>query len=442
MGIKDWKVQISEFGVPSPLYEGTVRAATWLAALQESRAQMGERAVLPPGASCNVSADGIVVIQDPQERRRYVLVPGEPAAPQGELPPQKDPRPGPSSDQPEAHGWRPAPAPIPGDESQSRPAAAPPLPPSTPSDALEANRGPRRSSTPAADLLEGEVVLLSAREEKPSRGNPLSFRERLYAVPKSMSVGATEKLATKLLKQAQTELASAPEGKFVRIEVFDHVWSSSPKRPPVVRIEWKDWHKSVDIDFPLSERDEPTPAPALTSFPPPPSEDRLSEAFEACHDLLFLKTRAEALRFAARLIEELIPCDTVSASLLDLATDEFRTVAARGIAEDSLVGRAVPASAGLLEAAGSLGEHSLLTLVDATADPRFDAAVDGVPGLDVRALLYRPLVHDGRLYGMIRLASGPQRPMFSQADCEVVDYIAEQLSTFVARGSSWPPPAS
>ncbi len=435
MGIKDWKVQIGEFGVSNPLFEGTVRAATWLAALQESRAQMGERAVLPPGASCSVSADGIVVVQDARARRRYVLVPGEPVATREDDLPVK-----PSAAESEAHGWRSAPTPAAADTSPPEPEAARALPPSTPSDALEANRGPRRPSQSSTRLLEGEVVLLSAREEQPSRGNPLNFRERLYAVPKSMPAGAVEKLATQLLKQVQAELASAPDGKFVRIEVFDHVWTSSPKRPPVVRIEWKDWHKSVDIDFPLSERNEPTPPPALTSIPPPPSEDRIGEAFEACHDLLFLNTRADALRFAARLIEELIPCDTISASLLDLATDEFRIVAARGIGERSLVGQAVSSYSGLLEAAASLGEHSLLTLADATGDPRFDAEVDGVPGLDVRALLYRPLIHDGRLYGMLRLANGPQRPIFSQADCEVVDYIAEQVSNAVARGSSWPPP--
>ena len=80
----------------------------------------------------------------------------------------------------------------------------------------------------------------------------------------------------------------------------------------------------------------------------------------------------------------------------------------------------------------------MLVLADAAADPRYDESIDGVPGLDVRALLYRPLVHRGRLFGVLQLANGIARDLFSEADCEVVDYVTQQLSVFVARGASIP----
>ena len=80
----------------------------------------------------------------------------------------------------------------------------------------------------------------------------------------------------------------------------------------------------------------------------------------------------------------------------------------------------------------------MLVLADAAADPRYDENVDGVPGMDTRALLYRPLIHKGRLFGLLQLAKGITGDMFSEADCEVVDYVTQQLSIFVAKGASMP----
>ncbi|MGB5812153.1 MAG: hypothetical protein WBG86_16575, partial [Polyangiales bacterium] len=84
MGTKHWKVLISPLGTTDSLYEGTVDAATWLAALQRARHELGEDGGVPPGASCNVSPHGIVMIQDARERRRYQISPAQaPKAPPG-----------------------------------------------------------------------------------------------------------------------------------------------------------------------------------------------------------------------------------------------------------------------------------------------------------------------------------------------------------------------
>jgi len=264
----------------------------------------------------------------------------------------------------------------------------------------------------------------------------------MYAVPVSLQPGTGEKLATKLLRRAQEELLEERGAKYIRIELFDHVWKRAPNYPPVVRIEWKDWSKSIEIDFPLEDEARHSEAPRKSSVPPPPTEDRLAAAFEACHDLLFLKNRAEALEFAVHLLEELVPSEATAAFLLDINTDEFRLVAARGTGARLRQGQALPSSSGLLSAASRLAEHAVLVLADAPADPRYDERIDGVPGLDVRALLYRPLVHRGRLFGVLQLANGVTRRTFSEADCEVVDYVTQQLSAFVARGASLPKTAA
>jgi hypothetical protein len=260
----------------------------------------------------------------------------------------------------------------------------------------------------------------------------------MFAVPFALKTGTGEKLAMKLLRRVQDELRQHEGAKFIRIELFDHVWKETPERPAIVRLEWKDWTTNIDIEFPMDDEVRRSEAPRLSSVPAPPTEDRLALAFEACHDLLFLKNRAEALDFAVHLLEELVPSDAVAAYLLDVNTDELRVVAARGPGARERRGRAFPSAAGLLGAAGTLAEHAVLVLADAAADPRYDESVDGVPGLDVRALLYRPLTHKGRLFGVLQLANDVGGPAFSESDCEVVDYVTQQLSIFVAKGASIP----
>jgi hypothetical protein len=417
---KYWKVEISRLGASDPLFLGTVEAATWPAALQSGRAELGESGGVPAGASCNVNPNGTVTIQDARMRRRYQIVPTtEPAPPPGTKRPM--------ASAPEMKAPVAAPA-----------RASAPLPVPVPASLASVKaRTPQPSSPPPASV-ENKLILLAAREEAPNASSPIHFRERMYAVPVAFEPGTGEKLATKLLRQVQEELEEARGPKFVRIELFDHLWKTAPEHPAVVRLEWKDWNTSIEIEFPLEDEIRHSELPRVSSVPPPPTEDRLAIAFEACHDLLFLKNRAEALEFAVHLLEELVPCEASAAYLLDFNTDEFRVVAARGTGARSRRGKAFPSSAGLLGAASSLPEHAVLVLADAPADPRFDENVDGVPGLDTRALLYRPLVHKGRLFGLLQLANGIAGRMFSEADCEVVDYVTQQLSIFVAKGASMP----
>lgn len=421
---KQWKVLITPLGASGSLYEGTVEAATWLAALQHVRKELGESGGVPAGSSCNVSPNGVVMIQDARERRRYQLTPESPAkAPPGTKRPV--------ASRPELEAVPPAEArraavvnPIPSQSS---------VPPKRRSSRPAPSAPPSRSSAPPPELT-SKVVLVASREADPSDESPIHFRERMYAVPGQIDAGAAEKLATKLLRDAEGELQGKKGAKFVRIELFDHVWTNKPDRPSVVRVEWKDWNKSIDIDFPLAE--DARGEFAASSVTPPATEDRLAAAFEACQDLLFLRNRAEALEFAVHLLEELVPSEATAAFLLDINTDEFRVVAARGTGAHSRKGKAFPSTAGLLSAASALAEHAVLVLAQAQKDPRFRDDVDGVPGLDVRALLYRPLVHRGRLFGLLQLANGVGAGMFTEADCEVVDYVTQQLSEFVARGAT------
>ena len=427
---KYWKVEISRLGSSEPLFLGTVQAPSWPGALQQGRAQIGESGGVPAGASCNVNPNGTVTIQDARERRRYQILPVEsPAATPGVAAAAADAAVRPRSASGDPIPLQPKTAYVPAPHKTPPPAPAP----------LRSRRpsAPRPTSPPPA-TVENKLILLASRDEKPSSSSPIHFRERMYAVPVPFQAGTGEKLATKLLRQVQNEIAQERGAKFVRIELFDHIWKGGPGHAPVVRLEWKDWNKSIDIEFPLEDETRHSEAPRVSSVPPPPTEDRLAAAFEACHDLLFMKNRAEALEFAVHLLEELVPSEATAAFLLDINTDQFRIVAARGTGARTRKGQGLPCASGLLASASELAEHAVLVLADAAADPRFKEDVDGVPGLDVRALLYRPLVHRGRMFGVLQLANGALRGMFTEADCEVVDYITQQLSAFVARGASMP----
>jgi len=430
---KFWKVEISQLGGSEPLFLGTVEAPTWPGALQAGRHEIGESGGVPAGASCNVNPNGTVTIQDARQRRRYQIV----SAKEPEPPPGTK-RPVPSHREIEAAAKADAEdeTPLPLRRETSPPRAAPSEPPADRAHGVR--KGTPQPSSPPPTTLQNKLILVASRNQKPTSSSPLHFRERMFAVPVALQTGTGEKLAMKLLRDVQDELRGEQGAKFVRIELFDHVWKEAPIRPAVVRLEWKDWNTAIDIEFPFEEESRRAEAPRLSSAPPPPTEDRLGLAFEACHDLLFLKNRAEALDFAVHLLEELVPSDAVAAYLLDVNTDELRLVAARGTGARERRGRAFPSSAGLLGAAGGLAEHAVLVLADAAADPRYDETVDGVPGMDVRALLYRPLVHKGRLFGLLQLANGVGGEVFSEADCEVVDYVTQQLSIFVAKGASIP----
>gem|GEM_PF-1757268 len=427
---KYWKVEITRLGASDPLFLGTIQAPSWPSALQAGRAEIGESGGVPAGASCNVKPNGAVTLQDARERRRYQIVPAEAPATRPSIEEPQPSAPGPAAPM-AAPLAPPPPLPINRVAPRSIPSPAPEL--------VRERRplAPQPSSPPAA-TVENKLILLASRDEEPTRSSPIHFRERMYAVPVPLQAGTGEKLATKLLRRVQDEVRPQRGPKFIRIELFDHIWKHVPERPPVVRVEWKDWNKSIEIEFPFEEQTRHSQAPELSSVPPPPTEDRLAVAFEACHDLLFLNNRAEALEFAVHLLEELVPSEATAAFLLDINTDELRIVAARGAGARERRGQAFPSSSGLLGAASGLAEHAVLVLADATADPRYDEHVDGIPGLDVRALLYRPLVHRGRLFGVLQLANGIAHDMFSEADCEVVDYITQQLSAFVARGASLP----
>ncbi len=414
MAERQWKLEVTDLGGHDTLHEAVVRAATWVAALEFGRNTIGEEGGIPPGASCQVAPNGIVTVFDVIGRRSYQLTPVSEA---------------------DALAFAKAPSELPPVH-----ASPPPPPPTATRPRRERTDSPRPSSPPAHEVAEA-VILMNHRDQEPSEANPLTFRERMYAVTVPLHPGTAEQLAIKLLRRVQAGLAGRRGAKFVHIAIFDHEWTDEPRRPPVVRLQWKDWRRTIDIEFPLEDATRTSERPGASSMPPAPTEDRIAIAFEASRDLLFLNNRAEALEFAIRLLDELIPSDAAAACLFDINTDEFRFVATSGMGATKRHGRAIQSDQGLFGAAASLKERNLLQLADAHKDERFDPEADGISGLEIHAALYLPLMFEGRLLGMLQLVNGPAQGLFSEGDCEVLSYVGEQLSAFIAEVRSRPPGA-
>ena len=177
------------------------------------------------------------------------------------------------------------------------------------------------------------------------------------------------------------------------------------------------------------------PAAALPTPTPQPSklraDDRLAHAFDALQDLFFLPTPADGADFLLRLLGELVPSEAASIALYDINTDELRFVAAVGTGGSERKGDAVPSLAGILGSAVH-GHHDVCTVVaDVTTDRRFDPGIDGRVGLEPMNLAVSPVSWNGRLLGALQLVNRIGDLQFSQADANLLAYVAQRFGEFL-----------
>ncbi len=283
------------------------------------------------------------------------------------------------------------------------------------------------SATPSGDLAPPPTALelLLTRDEEPTAQNPLTYRERAYLIPRSMSVTEAEAALRFTLAELRAQISAAPRGKFVNLAAFDHRWTDQPDRPPLITLEWRDWRGEPLVDYPAAERN--------TSLMPTEAEgdadERIAQVFEALHELAHLSSAAQALDFAVKLLGNAVPARAFSACLYDINTDELRFVAVSGPGAERRQGQATPRSVGLFGIAGRV-EHAAVVIPDARVHPNFNPATDGREGLEVECMLLRPIVNEGQLLGMLQLINRTSGA-FSAGDVHVVNYIGDRLGEFL-----------
>lgn len=117
-----------------------------------------------------------------------------------------------------------------------------------PSASDEPGREHPNDSVSSAGVITPE--LLFERDQDPSETNPLTYRERVFAVAPGTSVDDAEAVARHALSALRRALATRPRGRYVVIAVFDHHFSQKPLRGPLVEARWKDWRGEPELTRP------------------------------------------------------------------------------------------------------------------------------------------------------------------------------------------------
>ncbi len=308
-----------------------MEASNWMEAVSRARAELGEEAAVPRGATCRVAPGGDVTLIDPVAQRRYVVgrlersfvprkagAPKVPREPKGSVPKIHLPSPadlgrGPRSARhapkkavptrtvafeappgPKSEPSEPAPEPKAAPKAVPtrtvafeappgpKPDAPPPSSPPRGAPMPEPARPPRRevepgSSAPSpADSSKPSSLrgwkLLSRRDHDPSEDNPLRYRERIYVVPEGTEEAAVERFLRERFDEVRSSLEHGAPGRFVNLVAFDHAWSERPERPPLLILQWKDWRGEPVLQKPLRSSTPLAPTPPARGAGSPPRE--------------------------------------------------------------------------------------------------------------------------------------------------------------------------
>jgi len=386
---KKWRLRVTPLSGTTPLHQLEVEAPNWMGALREARRELGEDGGLPTGASCAVAPDGTVTILDSESRRKFLLIPSTASARLAEGPAY-------SSSPPKKRGEIMAYEPV---------AAAP-------AQSVQQTAAPK------------DLELLFTRDEEPTADNPLTYRERAYLMPQGMGVSDAEARLRFALAELQRQLGQVTRGKLINLAAFDHRFVDQPQRPPLVVLEWRDWRGEPAVDYPAAEQSLRAPS-RMHSEP----DDRLASVFEALHELPHMRTPLEALDFVVKLLSTTVPAAALSGCLYDINTDELRFVAVTGPGAEERRGTALRRSSGVFGRAARADNHALL-IAEMSEAPDYEPEVDGRPGLIAQNMLLRPVVHEGRLLGMLQLINR-MTGTFSAPDLHLVNYTADRLAEFL-----------
>ncbi|MCB9667417.1 MAG: GAF domain-containing protein [Myxococcales bacterium] len=443
MSSNRWRLVISAPDAPSPLHQIEVDADNWITALRLGREALGQHGGLPPGASCDVSTPGKVVIFDAPGMRTYVL---ESMGPSDDATNLSHPR---------ASTAEPSQSPRvrsrtlayePGSRSAAGARLSPPAN-TIGSIAKAASVAPSPGASLSPSFGEGHNgwQLLSQRDVDATPEIPLTYRERSYVIKPGTDIGEAQQLLLAAFEMLQAGMATKGRGKYFNMAVFDHAWQDRPTAPPLITLKWKDWFKepilhirqapstprAVAVPASAKSRSEPPPSPFRSGGPSTSEHDiRLAGIFEDMQDLQLLKSPAEGLHFATQLLKKTIACEAIGAYIYDINSHKFRLVSAEGERAEQRTGEAVSSDTGLLRAASLLDEEPL-TVNSVATDSRYVPSSDAHLEANPSTMMLMPLSYDDVLLGMLQLVNRQHAKMFDANDKSLVTYVGKQLSEFV-----------
>jgi len=117
--------------------------------------------------------------------------------------------------------------------------------------------------------------------------------------------------------------------------------------------------------------------------------------------------------------------------LLDEKTNELVISTAQGGASSDVKEVRIPAGAGIVGAVVKTGQP--VNVPDVTKDPRFFGGVDKKSGFQTRAILAVPMLHQGRVIGVLEVLNPIGREAFTDVDLEPFQAFASMSTTAIER---------
>jgi len=239
-----WEVRVLARECAGQPGTATVEAENWKSAVAAALRQFGEPQDGMGKYSCDVREDGSLRIVDLGGRRVLLVRDLEYVAAPPIVPP------------PEAVARRASRLP----SSPSVPPGGSAVPAVSPVPVA-----PAAPVVPPAEVLPPlpDHQLFFSRDEDPSSGSSLWYRERLIAVPPGTTREGINLLLMSYYNALRAEAGDRGEAKYINIAVFDHAFTARADRPALGALNWKSWRSEVpEVSYPVDQPSLPPPPPA------------------------------------------------------------------------------------------------------------------------------------------------------------------------------------
>lgn len=128
-----------------------------------------------------------------------------------------------------------------------------------------------------------------------------------------------------------------------------------------------------------------------------------------------------------------VPCEA-SSYFARNAKGDLVVTAARGRVSEDLVGLKLKKGQGLAGACAH--DARLIAVGDVARDPRHAREISKALGFETRSLLAAPVVHDGRVFGVVEIVNRTGGDEFARHEIELVERIGRTAGDLLAlRGS-------
>lgn len=119
---------------------------------------------------------------------------------------------------------------------------------------------------------------------------------------------------------------------------------------------------------------------------------------------------------------EAVPCEASSVLVVTGEDGEMTFAAASGPVADRILGRKLPAGAGIAGACAA--DRKTIAVSDVASDPRFAREISESFGFETRSLLAAPVLNRGRLGGVLELVNREGGDNWARHEVELIERIA------------------